>query len=187
MIGRLVTVKLYGHLGKRFGRIHRLAISTPGEAVRALGANFKDFRQYLSEHSAPGYRVITDLGAHRVDQLQDPICGRSVKIVPVVAGAGQGVGQFILGAVLFAVGTYTSIYGGSFIAQVGIAMMVGGVSQMLFSPPKHEPNNAPNNQPSYAFSGPVNTTAQGSPVPVCYGRLMVGSQVISGGLYAEQI
>ena len=44
----------------------------------------------------------------------------------------------------------------------------------------------PENRPSYAFDGPVNTAAQGNPVPVCYGRLIVGSQVVSAGMMAEE-
>jgi predicted phage tail protein len=44
----------------------------------------------------------------------------------------------------------------------------------------------PENKPSYVFDGPINTAAQGNPVPVCYGRLIVGSQVISAGMVAEE-
>ena len=40
---------------------------------------------------------------------------------------------------------------------------------------------------SYTFSGPVNTTAQGQPVPVGYGRLIVGGAVISAGITTEEI
>lgn len=180
----MITVKLYGHLGKKFGRIHRFDIKTPAEAIRALKANFSEFGQYLIEHSAPGYRIVTDLGPRSVEQLAEP-GGKSIKIVPVVAGAkAAGLGQIIEGAVLVAVGYFT---GFAPIAQIGIAMMIGGASQMLFGPPSQPgPNNTKNN-PSYAFSGPVNTTAQGNPVPVCYGRMMVGSQVISGGMYAAPI
>ncbi|WP_420884721.1 hypothetical protein [Achromobacter dolens] len=32
----LTTVRLYGRLGAEFGRLHRLAVSTTAEAVRAL-------------------------------------------------------------------------------------------------------------------------------------------------------
>ena len=37
------------------------------------------------------------------------------------------------------------------------------------------------NQPSLAFDGAVNTMGQGGPVPLGYGRLLVGSQIISVG------
>lgn len=45
--------------------------------------------------------------------------------------------------------------------------------------------DSPQNQASYVFNGPVNTTAQGGPVPVLYGELEIGSAVASAGIYAE--
>ncbi|MNL81044.1 Bacteriophage lambda tail assembly protein I [compost metagenome] len=45
--------------------------------------------------------------------------------------------------------------------------------------------DGPENGASYNFNGPVNTTAQGNPVPLLYGRMIVGSSVISAGIYAE--
>ena len=58
---------------------------------------------------------------------------------------------------------------------------------MLFAPP--EPTivdtEQVENKPSYLFDGAVNTTRQGNAVPVGYGRLRVGSQVISAGLTAQ--
>ena len=39
---------------------------------------------------------------------------------------------------------------------------------------------------SFSFSGIVNTSKQGMPVPIAYGRLFVGSAVISTGLDVNQ-
>jgi predicted phage tail protein len=58
---------------------------------------------------------------------------------------------------------------------------------MLFSAPKPQNIDRPANKPSYAFDGAVNTAAQGNPVPICYGRLIVGSQVVSAGLVTEPL
>jgi predicted phage tail protein len=44
---------------------------------------------------------------------------------------------------------------------------LGGVSQLLFKPPKAaKPNERPENKPSFLFDEPVNTIAQGQCVPV---------------------
>ena len=37
------------------------------------------------------------------------------------------------------------------------------------------------NEPSLAFDGAVNTMGQGGPVPLGYGRLLVGSAIVSVG------
>ncbi|MCX8016420.1 MAG: tail assembly protein [Rhodocyclaceae bacterium] len=196
-------VRLYGHLARRFGRRHRYAVRTPAEAVRALCATLPGFRAHLAGHSHPGYRVLVDDTPRALDELGLPAEG-VIKIVPVTAGAGRGLGQVILGAVLIGVGVLTggasmtlaaawaaggTAFAGYLAANVGMALALGGVSQMLAPQPKAMggPADRPDNKPSYAFDGPVNTTAQGHPVPVCYGRLIVGSQVISAGLAAEEM
>lgn len=180
------TVMLYGFLGRQFGRVHRYDVRTPAEAVRALSVTLQGFRQALIDGGA--YQVLiggkSNIGR---EQLCDPVSGReTIRIIPVVAGAGRGIGQTILGAVLVVAGYWT---GNAYLANTGIAMMIGGVSQMLFAPkPTSGPADRPENRPSFSFDGAVNTAAQGNPVPVLYGGpLIVGSQVISAGLSVEQI
>lgn len=194
-------VRLYGHLGKRFGRVHRYEVRTPAEAVRALCATLPGFRAYLIEHSRPGYRVRVGREARTLEQLTLP-ADDAIRIVPVTAGAGNGLGSVILGAALIGFGVMTGgasmtlaaawgaggmALAGYLATNIGLSLVLGGVAQMLSPQPK-SPGTAdrPENKPSYAFDGPVNTAAQGNPVPVCYGRLIVGSQVVSAGMSTEE-
>jgi len=64
-------------------------------------------------------------------------------------------------------------------------MILGGVVQLLTPIPKGSAANTAANAPSYVFNGAVNTQAQGNPVPLLYGRMIVGSAVISAGIKAE--
>jgi predicted phage tail protein len=188
----LREVRLYGHLGARFGRVHRFDVATPAEALAALMANFREFEAYLRRHSAPGYRVLT--GKRPVMELDELGTRRGpepIKIVPVVAGAKKGWGRVIAGYLLTVVGTVVSALGyvpvGSFLINAGLGLMVQGAVQLLTPVPKgQQPNERPENQPSYFFDGAVNTTAQGQCVPLLYGRLIVGSAVVSSGLSAEE-
>ena len=70
-------------------------------------------------------------------------------------------------------------------AMMGMSMMIGGVMQLL-SPQIKElsAKDSAGNGASYHFNGVVNTTAQGNPVPLGYGRMIVGSAVVSAGIYA---
>lgn len=52
----MMLILLYGHLGRRFGRVHRYAAHSPAEAVRALCDTLPGFRQALIEGGA--YRVL---------------------------------------------------------------------------------------------------------------------------------
>lgn len=187
-------IRLYGELGKRFGRVHRMAVANAAEAVRALRANFPGFERAILE-VAPAYRVF--VGTHRLadaDELRAPSGDREIiRIAPALSGAKAGLGQVIIGAVLIAAAVVgTVIFPGNpvsaYLMQAGVVMILGGVAQMLSPQPEStDPNERPENKPSYAFSGPVNTTAQGHPVPVGYGRMIVGSAVISAGLSIEDI
>lgn len=188
------TIKLYGHLGKKFGRKFAMDVKSPLEAVRALNANFPEFGKYLFEHSEPGYRVLVDNDATPLEYLHLPRKGSTIKIVPVIMGSGKSpLAQIIIGAALIAIAVYSggagapalfgSTIAGSIAVSVGVSLIIGGVGQLLAGKPPQPASTLP----SSVFNGAVNTTSQGNPAPVCYGRLIVGSQVVSSGLSAEQV
>lgn len=116
--------------------------------------------------------------------------------MPIIIGSKQaGVFQTILGAVLVVVGAIGvspigQAFGGGawgpYAMQYGAAMILGGVVQML-SPQQGglARQEDPDNKPSYAFGGPVNSIAQGNPVPIGYGKRRIGGAIISAGIYAE--
>ena len=193
------TVILNGKLGKLFGRKHRLAVTTAAEAVRALVANFPSIEKYLIENSSVGYRVklhkapLMDAG-----ELHHPVGGSTITITPVVAGAKGILGQILVGAALIAVsfipGLNVAVWAGaaatysSIAFGLGVSLLLGGIAQMIAPMPKtSEPQERPENQPSYGFNGAVNTSAQGQPVPIGYGRLMVGGAIISAGFTTVEI
>ena len=183
----LRTVRLYGVLAKKFGRQFKFDVNSPKEAVAALRATVPGFEAHLLEHSEPGYHVFTGKENIGVDQLHHPT-NQDIRIVPAITGAKEGgVLQTILGIVLVVVGVW---FMQPNITALGVSLIVGGVAQMLFAPPKPKQASErenPNNRPSYSFDGAVNTSQQGNPVPVGYGRLIVGSQVISAGMYVSSI
>ena len=177
-------VKLYGHLGKTFGRVHVLDVRTPAEAVRALIANFPDFKRYLIEHSEPGYRVL--LNKTTTVELDYPIDTPTISIVPVVAGGGKFFG-IIAGIALIAVAPHlgTGMLFGiqgftaqAIAAQVGVSLVLSGVSSLLFAPPKPTVQDGEKGPKRNYFNGPVNLSQQGNPVPLAYGEITVGSQVV---------
>jgi len=187
----MITVKLLGELGKKFGKKHTLAISSPAEAVRALCANFPDFEKFVisSSDRGVGYKVLSDRSQIDVDTLHDP-ASKSVTIAPVLAGAGGSVGKIILGATLIAASFFVpglSPFVANFVFSVGVSLAISGVTQMLSPVPQSNGPAETQTEPSYLFNGPLNTTAQGHPVPIGYGRLLVGSAVISAGIVTQEI
>lgn len=199
------TIMLYGFLGRKFGRVHRYDVRTPAEAVRAMTVTLDGFRKALVDGGA--YRVLVG-GAQAIgrEQLHDPGSDKeTLRIVPVIAGSGRGLGQILLGAAIIGAAFFTggaSVAAGGFLSAgitttfwggiavgIGASLVLGGVSQLLFAP-KTTSGTADRveNKPSFSFDGAVNTAAQANPVSILYGGpLRIGSQVVSAGLSVEQI
>jgi predicted phage tail protein len=168
----LRDVRLYGHLGATFGRLHQLAVSTAAEAVQALCVVLPGFdRAFLGPDGAGRYHVYVGRGTARnpitLERAADPV-GRAepICIVPLIGGAKSGFATALLGAALLfaapylagAVGTSFGIgaaglaYAGS--VMVGRALVIGGVIQLLSPQRKGGAAPAAENKPSYAFDGP---------------------------------
>ena len=193
----MIPVILLGELGKKFGRRFTLDINNPAEAIRALCANFPGFAQFVStsQERNVAYRVVVGREDIVVDDLHTPSGRQVIKIVPVIGGAGK-TGKIIVGAILIAAAIFYpplaafTLYGTTTLAavafSVGVSLVLSGVIQMIAPQPK-TPGQGPENMPSYTFNGPVNTTAQGYPVPVGFGRMIIGSAIISAGQTVEEM
>lgn len=177
------TIRLYGEMGQRFGREHQFDVATPAEAVRALCSQIPGFRSYLHLHAKEYFKVFTG-GRNTSEELHGPASDSEViRIAPVIQGSGGAV-RAVIGVVLMVVSFWTGPLQ-PYLFSMGASMAIGGVIEMLSPQPKlgkGGPEEAPGNRPSYNFNGAVNTTAQGHPVPLAYGKIMVGSAVISAGI-----
>ncbi|MBJ6568689.1 tail assembly protein [Enterobacter hormaechei] len=197
-MARLTTIRLYGALGARFGRVHKLAVQTSAEAVKALCINFDGLEDYLMNAKKNGMTFAVFRGKRNigVDDFKALSGGTDIRIAPVMEGAKKaGIFQTILGAVMVVAGIVVSglsagwagPVGGAMISA-GIGMMAGGIYQMLSPQPKGlQGRDDPDNKPSYAFGGSVNTLAMGNPVALLYGVREIGGAIISAGIVAEDI
>lgn len=196
----MTTVRLYGEAGRRFGRVHQVNLDSgsASEAIQYLKANFRGVEAYFMQAKDRGVGFAVFYGKQNINEkeLTVPSGAKEIRIAPILMGSKQGgIFQIILGVVLVVVGIigespFGQAFGGgvwgSYALEAGIAMLAGGIVQMLTPTPKGlNTNQAAANTPNYAFSGPVNTQAQGNPVPVLYGELIVGSAVISAGIFTD--
>jgi predicted phage tail protein len=155
-------VKVYGPLAKFVGQRRFLAeISSAGEAVRMLLANFPGLERHMADQH---YKIIVDGIESELDEIHYP-ASQTIKIVPVLGGAGGGVGKIVAGVALIAAaivigpaaggflglgaglgGTTGAgaalsmgLVGGGFataVGAVGVALVLGGVSQLLSPTPQ---------------------------------------------------
>lgn len=191
------VIKLSGSIAQRFGRTHRRALSSASEVFRALSSTVDGFEDYLREARARGLDFVIFRDRRNISQEEFSLLGPGdeLRIIPVIRGSKRaGIFQAVLGAALIAGGIALGPAGAGLIgkgvalnvALVGASMALGGVVQLL-SPQVAgmRMRQDPDNKPSYAFGGPVNTTASGNPVPLLYGQREIGGAVISAGIYAE--
>lgn len=195
---KIRTIRLYGKLGNAFGRVHKAAVKDTRDAIQYLCAMVPGFEQELMQRKGVGYAVFIGKQNLKEDQLEYPPGNDDIRIAPVVLGAKRGgLFSIILGAALIVGAPYLAgaLWGTSATAAVwvasnlptlGWALAIGGVAQMLSpSPAGLGTQDRPENGASYNFNGPVNTTAQGNPVPVLYGEMFIGSATVSAGIYTE--
>ncbi|AST82270.1 TPA: tail assembly protein [Citrobacter farmeri] len=194
----MVTIELYGQLGKLFGKSHKRVVRTNAEAIHALCKTIDNFERFLNSSRIRGLTFAVFRGQDNIglDDMGYPVTGETIKIVPLLIGSKKaGALQTILGAVLVVVGVVIGYFTGwtgvgwaigSKMAMMGGAMMLGGVVQMLSPQPAGLASKQDAaNQASYAFGGVTNTAAQGYPVPLLYGKRRIGGAIISAGIYVE--
>lgn len=200
MSERLVKIKLYGHL-RRFGREFELMVKSPAEAIHALGVMLPGFKHYLetAEHKGMTFAIFN--GRRNISAEELALGAKpEIRLAPVYGGRKNGGGlQTVIGAILIAVamfysagtaagamGAFTAGGAVGTAAMVGVSLVIGGVMQMLTPTVGGlKDSSSSENTAAYAFGGPVNTTAQGTPVGLLYGEREVGGAVISAGIFAE--
>lgn len=97
-------------------------------------------------------------------------------------GMGAAIGS---GAILGAI-TYGNI------ASVGLMMALTGVSQLISPTPQasqaaYTNFERPEARTSFIYGGAVNTSEQGGPIPILYGRMRIGSTLVAASVSTDQI
>lgn len=201
----LRTIRIYGALARFLKRrVFRAEVANAGEAVRFLLANFPQLEKHMADQY---YEVRVGSRALKLgddpSELHAPTGSKEViSIIPVMAGAGSSGGQVLAGVALIglailtggiasagvALGGFMGIGTvGTAVVGIGASLVLGGVAQMLTPTPQlnsgtsYGQDSDTDPRRSYSFSGVQNTSRQGSPVPVVYGEVIVGSIVISAG------
>jgi len=210
----LREIRVYGELALFMGvRSFMAEARDAAEAMRYLLVNFAGLESHMAQHD---YRVL--VGTHNIgeEELTHPVGKNIIRIIPVVAGAGGGVGKIIAGVAIiaasllfapagflassaFTLGAKAVTYG----VGIGLSLALGGVSQLLTPVPRIAPPSTSNGaasyapstmreseldpQKSYSFTGIQNTSTQGTPVPIAYGEIIVGSVVISANVSTYEV
>ena len=186
----LAKVNFHGNLGKRLGRKSwNLSVSSVKEAFHAVNTltERKLSKIFLSDHEKRlRYQIKVnnkpiDSSNINPDNIQtvfdSELCINTkietIDIIPLLEGSGNKV----MGTIMTIVGVVLLFIN----PAVGVALIGAGMSVLLAKPPKFDDFREieeGKKKVSYLFDGPTNAANEGGPVPIGYGRLIVGSQVV---------
>ena len=207
----LRKIKLYGELAEFVGhKEFEVKADTLASAVSFLVNNFEGIDKFMN----PKYYQVK-VGNYAIDEseIYHPIGKEDIHFIPVITGAGRGFGRVLLGAALIGLafipfaGSGTGlgmlfgkgpVFGIHKLGQVGMlskalagvggALLLSGVSEMLFPLPKFDDFDSEGDpRLSFSFNGIQQTNRAGTPVPIVYGEIFTGSVVISASLDTEQV
>lgn len=192
-------IVLLGDLGEKFGAEWSASANTIVDSIKLIECQTTGFKQYMLQALEAGLDLAVLCGDTLIEDerelLLENIPGNTIYISLIPSGS-KGLGK-ILAAVAIAVFAFyapqifatpktllgaevavTPGWVGTFQAvatAISINLALQGVSELLVKTPDTiEEEDAGN-----IFSGPENTTKQGKPVPLLYGRLLVGGSVLS--------
>jgi len=154
-------VFLHGELGKKFGKEWKLDVSSPSEAVSALFANDREIESYLNKKEKAGiyYGVKREKSDNFIDRVDYVLPTKeNIHIFPMPQGAG-----FAGGLIMTALITAASMY----------------VNKKIAEAMERDDSTLAVQTESFIFNGGENRYQQGSTVPVGYGRMKIGSNVVS--------
>lgn len=172
----MINVYLHGELGRSIGEEWCLDVGSTQEAIAAIDANGGKIYEFLSSRDrlSDEYVVLVDDEDIGEEDLTVKKARKEIHIMPHIAGGKKAI-KFVLGVTLVVVGFVLGGPIGGFLISAGASLVIQGIIELLTKPPKLEESKETQ---SYLQDGNVNNAAQGQAVPVAYGRLRVGSQVI---------
>lgn len=173
----MTTVSLEGRLGKIVGKSFSFNTRTLKEVLDAIEANTGKLRSYLQLNGKRAFAIFVN--GKEIDpavSVNTNVKNKKVLIIPILhgafvatlttllvkgmaAGIAKTVATFVIGTVLGAALSF------------GISLLV---SKLL---KQDDPETL--NTSSFLFGQAENVTKQGVVVPVGYGRMQVGSRVVS--------
>ena len=196
-MSELTKITFHGNLAEALDQKEfELKVNNVAEALRAVDVISKrKLSKAVVENEKHNikYKILTDdkpLFSKSINKAEEVVDSemflnknhKTIDIVPVLEGAGEDAKDVALvvgGAMMFGMGISS---GSMLMMQIGAFAFLTGMSNLLAEPPEFEDFREiqqTNKKESYLFNGPLNTYNPGGPVPIGYGRVMVGSLTIA--------
>jgi|11BtaG_2_1085332.scaffolds.fasta_scaffold01802_2 predicted phage tail protein len=160
----MTTIRLHGILAQKYGKVFKMNIDKPRDVIRAIDVNREGFRKTVVDLQKQGFSYELIVNKKRLSQKSflDNKYPKEIDFVPFIVGSGPGFVPALILTLLSAAIQYALTDPGTI--DGGETTIGSDSKSLLFS------------------SSIINLTAQGSPLPIGYGRLKVGSSVIQSSM-----
>ncbi len=160
----MTTIRLHGILAQKYGKVFKMDISKPKDVIRAIDANRDGFRKTVMDLQKEGfsYEILVNKQRLNKESFLNSKKAQEIDLVPFIVGAGTSLLIALVISLVSAVVQFALMDPGT---------IDGGQSTV-----------GADNKSLMFTSSQINLAAQGSPLPIGYGRLKVGSSVIQASL-----
>ena len=153
----MVEVYLHGIFEERFQEKYNFELNSVKDVLKAIDAVEGNFMTFLARNfDQMEFSILVD---GKVLSLEDAN-KKDIKRIDIIPAIKGGFFWFIVGLIV----------------SIGISVIMAANS--VQAPTMDNASTQSAKTSSYSFRGETNVESQGKPVPVAYGRLRVGSNVI---------
>ena len=175
---------LHGIFARDYGPSVDIEASSVAEALTAFSRQVGFYADRLIA-DRPVARVI---GYDTEEALRAPSTVEEVHVVPAMFGGGGKFGQILIGLALIAIAFIPGIGPMLHVALIvaGITTILGGVLNLFVKSPSATPGQA-NPEASLYLAAAGMTTAIGTPIGLCVGRVKRAGQALSFNVTASSL
>jgi predicted phage tail protein len=198
----MTNVIIHGELGKVFGTNHTFKLEKLIDVVRALNANNPGFKEHILSlfHEGVYYNMVNLKKPNQkwdsIEEYSKEEAPDEIHLVPEITGAG------IVSAVVGAVSAIATAVGGvvaavslssvgGFLLNLAVGLLIQGIMTLLF--PVELPKTSAQtvetkiDTSSYIFTNLQNNAIQGFAIPLVYGEMRIGSNIIATNIVSEDL
>ena len=184
-----------GSAGEALGKEWTVNAPTVADAFKIVHANNpKKYKDYFEQDLEAEFSVkLAGEALGEAELLLNNLKGEDIVVTPVPKGSKlNAVEKILLAIVLIVVSYYMpgaskgatdlQVFMANSVKMLGINMLLAGVTQLMMDDPSNDKD-----EEGAMFGGPAQTVKHGQPVPICYGKLMVGGTPINFGFGVDKL
>ena len=184
-----------GSAGEALGKEWTVNAPTVADAFKIVHSNNpKKYKDYFEQDLEAEFSVkLAGEALGEAELLLNNLKGEDIVVTPVPKGSKlNAVEKILLAIVLIVVSYYMpgaskgatdlQVFMANSVKMLGMNMLLAGVTQLMMDDPSNDKD-----EEGAMFGGPAQTVKHGQPVPICYGKLMVGGTPINFGFGVDKL